>query len=117
MATLTLQDFRDYLDGETSVGPIDPTLVAADDVGGDDFDRVDEHTYFYVENTTGGVVTVTFSVTGACDFGFTHTLDVPVPANQPPSPVGPFDRRRFADGQPIDVTYSGSGLNVGVVRL
>ncbi len=117
MATLAQQDFRKYLEGVIAIGPIIPTLVAADDVGGDDFDLSDQHTYLAVQNPTGGDIDIDFTITGPCDYGVSHALTVTVDAGQPPAFVGPFNRSRFAEGQGVDMQYSAAGLLVGVARL
>lgn len=117
MATLiSTESFTQYLHGQTSRPLIAPALTAADAVNGNEFLN-DGRTYLWVENPTGGPITMTFPV-AECSSGFTHGLTCVVPAGAK-GLLGPFDIRRFnvpASGR-VTVTFSGAGLNLAAVRL
>lgn len=117
MATvLSVQDFRGYLEGQTTRGIIAPTLVAADVGNGHEFLNQDR-TYLWVENTSGAVRTLTFLVS-PCSFGETHAFSATV-NNGDKGLIGPFNPHRFhtsSNGR-VTVAYSGGGLSVAAVRL
>ena len=117
---LSPQEFRARFDGETAVGPIEPTLEAADAADGNDFvNGVDRH--LWVENPTGGAITITPNVEADCDYGAqggAHALVITVPANQEGRLVGRFDHHRFSNQTGlVTLAYSAPGLQVAVLRL
>jgi hypothetical protein len=84
-------------------------------VGPDTFAN-DGWTYFYVKNTSGSPVNVTFTSQNLCNFGSDHDLVVAIPATTGERLIGRFPLERF--GALVSVSFSSAtGITCDVLRL
>lgn len=114
MATLTPIIFPD--EGEALDITGEAEYVPATYPGGDQFAN-DGKIALFVENSTGGPVTVTASAARRCSHGFLHDAAIVVANNFSGFVKLDFDNERFSDSAGIvSLTYSATGLNVAVVR-
>lgn len=94
----------------------DDGYVVADHVAGDTFPN-DGKTALYVNNGTGGPITVTAVAARRCNHGTLHNAAIAVPAGFAGFVAMEFEADRFnADGNVVSLTYSGAGLSVAAVR-
>lgn len=94
----------------------DDGFVAAA-VGGDTFENIGKVALF-VENTSGGPITLTIAAQRECNHGFLHNSTIVVPNNFSGFVATELENDRF--NSPLGVvslTYSGVGLNLAAVRL
>ena len=93
------------------------TMVAAD-VGGDTFVNNGTDTILYIDNGSGGDLTLTVDGIGTAPTGavaFDDDIDIIITAGEFRH-IGPFPKSRFASV--VNLAYSGIGsLTVGVIRL
>jgi len=90
--------------------------VAAE-AGGDTFEN-NGATGLYVENSSGGPITVTAVAVRRCSHGFLHDAVISVPDGFEGFVAAEFENDRFSSAAGIvSLTYSGVGLNVAAVRL
>lgn len=115
MATLTRIQFPE----EPDVLDIDAhaSSVAAG-AGGDQFLNTG-NTGFWIKNSSGGSITVTFAAQNDCNFGETHDAAVSVPNGTIGFIASRFSAQRFNDSSGyVQVTYSGvTSVTVAAVRL
>ena len=113
MATLTIIEFPDEPNDFDVKG--DAGFVAAA-VGGDSF-RNGGNTGLYVENTSGGALTLTIVAAKLCNHGTLHDADIVVDNGFDGFVAMDLDNSRFSDSDgTVSLTYSAIGLNVGAVR-
>ena len=103
----------------------DPTAPAFENAsaGGDTFDNRTGRVYIWVENGTGGSVTVSFAEGRTCSFGHTAQPQTEAVADSTTVTVGPFSPLRFNDSsREVTITYSPDApgdatLRVSAVRM
>lgn len=107
MAKLTAQKVD--LDG------LSPAFSAADATG-DTFAN-SGYAYLYVKNGDTADHTVTISAQSQCSHGFTHDVDVIVPASGEKQ-IGTFDTKRFNDDKrQVNVSYDAvTSVTVAVIE-
>lgn len=113
MATLTVLVFPE----EPVAFDIAGSAVSAA-AGGDVFQN-DENTGFWIDNQSGGPVTVTFDAPQSCDQGFAHDAAVVVADAFTGFLSTRFSHARFGQtNRTVSVTYSGvTSVDVAAVRL
>lgn len=113
MAVLTVLNFPD----EPEAYDIAGSAVSAD-VAGDTFQN-DEKTGFWIDNQSGGPVTVTFDAPGDCDQHFTHDAAVVVADAFTGFIAKNLPHARFGStSRTVAVTYSGvTSVSVAAVRI
>jgi hypothetical protein len=95
-----------------------PTFASCDN-SGNSFDNSSGQVYFWVENGTGGSITVTVAEKRTCNFGHTAQDFVAIILDGATTAYGPFDLLRFNDSsRRVNVTYSNgpSSLKVAAVE-
>lgn len=114
MAALTIVEFPD--EPEDFDITVDAGYVAAE-VGGDTFDNKGR-TGLYVENTSGGSITLTIVAARRCNHGFLHNAVIAVADGFEGFVATRLENTRFSDDSGVvSLTYSAVGLNVAAVRM
>lgn len=114
MATLAVIQFPDVPEAFDITA--ETGYVAADFANGDVF-KNDGATGLYVENSSGGSITVTAVAARRCNHGFLHDAAIVVPNLFEGFVALEFENERFSsDSGIVSLTYSATGLNVAAVR-
>lgn len=114
MAVLTVVEFPD----EPTAFDItaDPGFVPAA-AGGDTFENKGR-TGLYVENTSGGPITLTIVAQRQCNHGFSHNAAIVVADGFAGFVATEIENDRFnSPAGIVSLTYSAAGLDVAAVRL